>query len=89
MGVWVFGMVEITPERHTHIVLVDSNTATTLTSNLATIFNNETTILSNFWELYKDIIKNFAEHFTLNHNKVFFKDGIYKNTIEKISVVLN
>lgn len=83
-GVWVFGMVERTSERKIKLVVVDDRSASTLNDSLAKFVKKESTIYSDRWKGYKDVIENFAEHLTVNHSENYVDPftGAHTNTIE-------
>ena len=76
--------VEGTERKKIRLIAVDDRTAETLNSKLAKYINPESIIYSDSWKGYKDIIKNFAGHFQVNHSQNYVDpiNGAHTNTIE-------
>lgn len=83
-GVWVFGMVEKTPERRIILVEVDNRKRETLEALLTKYVHPESVIPSDFWKAYTHLSSIFSSHKTINCSRAF-KDpetGVNTNTIE-------
>jgi len=83
-GVWVFGMVERTPERRIVFVQVDDRKRETLESLLERYVHKESVIYSDCWRAYSHLSSIFAGHSTVNHSVTFVnrETGTHTNTIE-------
>ncbi|KAI5152418.1 hypothetical protein ENBRE01_2815, partial [Enteropsectra breve] len=83
-GVWVFGLVEKTPERRIVLIPVEKRNRETLETLLKKYVDKDSIVHSDCWKAYAHIKSYFAEHKQVNHSKGF-KDpitGITTNTIE-------
>lgn len=83
-GVWVFGMVENTPERKIILIQVEDRKRETLEAILSKHVHPDSIIHSDCWRAYSRLSEIFAEHETVNHS-THFSDPISKtntNTIE-------
>ncbi|KAI5150749.1 hypothetical protein ENBRE01_1682 [Enteropsectra breve] len=83
-GVWVFVMVERTPERRILLFTVKDRTAQTLTEKMIKYVSEDATIYSDCWKGYNKLCEYFYKHMTVNHT-LFYKDpitAVHTNTIE-------
>ncbi|KCZ80470.1 hypothetical protein H312_02146, partial [Anncaliia algerae PRA339] len=83
-GVWVFGLVERTPERKILLFPVAKRDKTTLMTLLKKHVLKNTVIYSDCWKAYSSLNTEFAGHFTVNHTKEFVnkENNVHINTIE-------
>lgn len=70
-GAWIFGMVERTNERKIRLMAVEDRKAETLDGILRKHVDARSTIYSDCWAEYKNIVKNFSEHLRVNHSLHF------------------
>jgi ISXO2-like transposase domain len=83
-GIWILGMVERTEKRRIVLIPVTNRSAQTLSANIIRNVDSQSTIYSDCWKGYKNIIADFADHLQVNHTQ-HFKDpstGVHTNTIE-------
>lgn len=85
-GCWVFGGVELTPERRCFAIVVPDRSTETLLPIIASHIAPGSIIRSNFWKAH-DIIPFIPGHDyvheKVNHSKEFVSDdGVHTNTIE-------
>lgn len=82
-GVWVYGMVERTPERRIVLIPVPNRTKDTLTRLTTAYMESGSVFFSDCWKGYAGIRESFA-HYTVNHSKWFKcpETGVHTNTIE-------
>lgn len=83
-GVWVFGMVERTPQRRIVLVPVETRNMVSLESILIKYVDPCSTIYSDCFKSYNNLKNLFNNHMTVNHT-LFYVDpdtGAHTNTIE-------
>ena len=82
-GVWVFGLVERTPERKVIYMPVEKRDRETLSGLVKAYCRPGIIIYSDCWRGYVDIQEDF-QHLTVNHSKGFInkENGVHTNTIE-------
>lgn len=83
-GVWVFGMVERTPERRIIMVQVENRKKTTLEALIAKYVHPQSTIHSDCWRAYDKLCEIVENHRTVNHSECFVDPvtSVHTNTIE-------
>ena len=83
-GVWVFGMVERTPQRRIIFVPVENRKRETLIELLVKYVHPESTIHSDCWKAYNELSEYFNTHYTVNHSNNFVdpETNTHTNTIE-------
>lgn len=83
-GVWVFGMVEKTPERRLVLVKIENRTRETLEALLVKYVHPESIIHSDCWRAYSHLSSLFTDHQSVNHSQNFSDPatGTNTNTIE-------
>lgn len=83
-GVWIFGMVERTPQRRIVLLPIEARDKLTLTEALKMYVDERSTIYSDQWKGYVSLNTYFEKHMTVNHSENY-KDpltGVHSNTIE-------
>ena len=83
-GVWVFGMVERTPERRIVLIPVDKRDKETLEKVIIKYVHRESIIYSDCWKAYNNLYFYFDAHLNVNHSKNFVDPitNVHTNTIE-------
>lgn len=83
-GVWILGMVEITPERKIIMIPVDKRDSDTLKNLISKHVCKGSIIHTDMWRGYNGLSETGYTHRVVNHS-LFFKDpetGISTNVIE-------
>ena len=83
-GVWVFGMVERTPQRRIIFIPVEDRKKSTLEELLINHVHPGSVIYSDCWKSYNQLSERFSAHYTVNHSKNFVDPttNTHTNTIE-------
>ncbi|KAI4293304.1 hypothetical protein PAPHI01_2578 [Pancytospora philotis] len=83
-GLWVFGMVERTPERRSILIGVENREGETLIGAMLRYVHPASIIHSDGWIGYSRVKEHFAAHFVVNYSRHFVDllTGAHTNTIE-------
>ncbi|KCZ78209.1 hypothetical protein H311_00765 [Anncaliia algerae PRA109] len=83
-GVWVFGIVERTPQRKILLFPVEKRDRATLFDLINKYIKKQSIIYSDGWRAYNTLHLEGYYHYVVNHSIAFVNplDGVHTNTIE-------